>query len=87
MRRHDREEIELISATMHELKTSLTAIIVSAELLIEESRLPEKSVQGRLIHSIIRNAHSMDERLTHFSEIARLMVGDSRFQPENIEVG
>ena len=79
--------MEFISVTTHELKTSLTAIIASAELLSDELQLDKKSVSGRLIQSIIRNAHSIDERLSRFSEMAKLLAGDLRLQLELVEIG
>ena len=83
----DKKRREFTSATTHELKTSLTAIIASAELLSDEFQLDKKSVSGRLIQSIIRNAHSIDERLSHFSEMAQLLAGDLRLQLEPVEIG
>ncbi len=83
----DRKRMEFISVTTHELKTSLTAIIASAELLSDELQLDKKSVSGRLIQSIIRNAHSIDERLSRFSEMSKLLAGDLRLQLEPVEIG
>ena len=82
----DKKRMEFISVTTHELKTSLTAIIASAELLNDELQLDKKSVSGRLIQSIIRNAHSIDERLSRFSEMAKLLAGDLRLQLESVEI-
>jgi len=82
----DEKRMEFISVTTHELKTSLTAIIVSAELLSDELQLDKKSVSGRLIQSIIRNAHSIDERLSRFSEMATLLAGDLQLQLEPVEI-
>jgi len=82
----DKERMEFISATTHELKTSLTAIIASAELLADELQLQEKSVPGKLIQSIIRNAHSIDDKLSHFPEMARLVAGDFQLQPEPVKI-
>jgi len=82
----DEERMELISVTTHELKTSLTAIIASTELLNDELQLDRKSVPGRLIQSIIRNAHSIDETLSRFSEMAKLLSGDLRLQLEPVEI-
>ena len=79
--------MEFISVTTHELKTSLTAIIASAELLNDELQLNKKSMSGRLIQSIIRNAHSIDERLSRFSGMAQLLTGDLRLQLEPVEIG
>jgi signal transduction histidine kinase len=83
----DNKRVEFISATTHELKTSLTAIIASAGLLSDELQLDTKSVPGRLIRSIVRNAHSIDERLSRFSEMAQLLAGDLRLQLEPVEIG
>ena len=83
----EKKRMEFISVTIHELKTSLTAIIASAELLSDELQLDKKSVSGRLIQSIIRNAHSIDERLSRFSEMAKLLAGDLRLQLEPVEIG
>jgi signal transduction histidine kinase len=80
-------EIEFISATIHELKTPLTAIIASAELLADELNLGQDGVSKRLIQSIIRNAHSIDEKLANFSEMASLLTRDLCFQPEPTEIG
>jgi signal transduction histidine kinase len=73
-------------ATVHELKTLLTAILVSAELLAEELQKDHKSMPLRLTQNIIRNAHSLDEKLTNFSEMAGLLSGEFSFQPELLEV-
>ena len=79
--------MEFISVTTHELKTPLTAIIASAELLNGELQPDKKSVSGRLIQSIIRNAHSIDERLSLFSEMSMLLAGDLQLQLEAVDIG
>ena len=73
-------------ATVHELKTLLTAIIVSAELLVEELQATHGSMPLRLTQNIIRSAHSLDEKLSHFSEMAGLLSGEFSFQPELLEI-
>jgi len=78
---------EFISATIHELKTSLTAIIAAAELLADELQQGEKSLIGKLIRSIIRNAHSIDEKLPHALEVQRLLTGNLQLKPEPVAVG
>ncbi|MFC1932640.1 sensor histidine kinase [Chloroflexota bacterium] len=85
--KQDEEKLDFVAAIMHELKTSLTATIVSAELLAEELKPDERSVLGRLIQSIIRNAHSIDERLSLLSETGGWLAENSRFQPEPVEIG
>ena len=86
LRGQNKDQVSLIDATIHELKTALTATIVSAELLADELRPDKNGPTGRLIQSIIRNAHSIDEKLSLLSEIARLRDGDFRFQPEAVEI-
>ena len=83
----DTKRMEFISVTTHELKTPLTAIIASAELLNGELQPDKKSVSGRLIQSIIRNAHSIDERLSLFSEMSMLLAGDLQLQLEPVDIG
>lgn len=81
------ERVDFTAATIHELKTSLTAILVSAELLADELQPDEKSVLGRLIQSIVRNAYSIDERLSLLPETGGLLTENSRFHPEPVEIG
>jgi len=81
-----KEGVGLDAATIHELKTSLTAIIASAELLVDEIETGEESTLRRLIQGIIRNARGMDEKLTYLSEMDRLRAGDIRSELETVEV-
>jgi signal transduction histidine kinase len=84
---HGEQRIGFGDATVHELKTLLTAIVVSAELLADELQMDQKSIPGRLTQNIIRNAHSLDEKLSNFSEMAGLLSGDFSFHPEYLEIG
>ena len=80
------QSLHLTDAIMHELKTSLTAIIVSAELLAAQLEPEEKSVLDRLIQSIIRNARSIDSRLAILSEAEGLLLDNSKFQPKPVNL-
>jgi signal transduction histidine kinase len=71
----------------HELKTSLTAILASAELIADELHPDEGSVQWKLLQAIIRNAHQLDERITAFAKIPRQPIEDFQFRPESLEIG
>jgi len=86
MAEQEKKRVEFISATIHELKTSLTAIIASAELLADELQPNGKSVPARLLQNINRNAHNLDEKLSNFSEMAGLLAGDFPFQPEPLKI-
>jgi two-component system clock-associated histidine kinase SasA len=81
-----KDRLDFVDAVIHELKTSVTAIIVSVELLGDELRPEEKSVLGRLIQSITRNARSIDERLSLLSETGEMISGNAHFQPEPIQM-
>jgi signal transduction histidine kinase len=71
----------------HELKTSLTAILASAELIADELHPDEGSVQWKLLQAIIRNAHRLDERITAFAEMPRQPMEDFQFRPEALDIG
>lgn len=80
------DRLDFIDAVIHELKTSLTAIIVSVELLDTELEPEENSALGRLIQSITRNAHSIDERLTLLSETGEMVSDNAHFDPVPINM-
>ena len=84
--KQDHNRVDFITANIHELKTSLTAIIVSAELITDELQPVEDSPQGKLIQSIIRNAYALNERLSLLSEMDKTRKGDFRCQLEPIEI-
>jgi len=86
VKERNKDRVGLDAATIHELKTFLTAIIASAELLSDELQIDEKDMLGRLIQGIIRNAHSMDEKLSFLSEIDKLRADDLRSKMEAVEV-
>jgi len=83
----DSEQVDFVSAITHELKTSLTAIIASAELIADELRVEEGSVHWRLLRSIIRNAHRLNERVTSLAEMPRHHMQDFQFRPESVDIG
>jgi len=86
MTKQNPEKLDFVAVTMHELKTPLTAIIVSAELLAEELKPDKNSVLERLIQSIVRNAHSIDERLSLLSGSDEFLTENSPFHPEPVSI-
>jgi signal transduction histidine kinase len=80
-------KISFGDATVHELKTLLTAIVVSAELLSEELQSSQELMPQRLAQNIVRNAHNLDEKLANFSEMAGLLSGKLPFEPELLQIG
>ncbi|MFH0941740.1 MAG: HAMP domain-containing sensor histidine kinase [Chloroflexota bacterium] len=83
----NRRGVDYTATIMHELKTPLSAIIVSAELLGEELNQNEQSNTGRLICSIIRNAHRLKERLSDLSKVTQWLVADVHLSPETLDLG
>lgn len=83
----DSTQVDYVAAMTHELKTSLTAIIASAELIADELHPDEGSVQWTLLQAIIRNAHRLDESVTDFAQMPRQSVQDFQFRPEPIDIG
>lgn len=84
--RQESEHVDFVSAMMHELKTSLTAIIASAELIADDLNLDEDGVHWKLIQSIIRNAHRLDDRVTLLAEMPRAQMQEFQFRPEPVDV-
>jgi len=85
---HNRRRVDFIDAITHELKTSLTAIIASADLLNEELHLDRDSVLDKLVQSILRNAHTMNDELTRLSQASSGdLVAGLQLQLEPVGVG
>lgn len=84
---HSNRRVDYVAAMMHELKTSLTAIIASAEIIAEELNLDEGDVHWKLVQSIIRNAHRLNERVTDFAQMWRPEMKDLEFQPGAADLG
>ena len=85
-KKQNTERVDFVSAITHELKTSLTAIIASVEILADELQLDEQSVHWKLIQSIIRNAHRLNERVSFFAEMPRPPMENFQFQPEPVDI-
>ncbi|MBA7617923.1 Alginate biosynthesis sensor protein KinB [subsurface metagenome] len=86
MTKQTESKIDFNAATVHELRTSLTAIIASAELLADELQVGEENVLGKLIRSIIRNAHHINERLPRLSETEKLHAETFRLHLEPVDI-
>lgn len=86
MNKQGRDQVDYVAAMTHELKTSLTAILASAELIADELHPDVGSVQWKLLQAIIRNAHQLDERITAFAKIPRQPIEDFQFHPESLEI-
>jgi len=84
---HNRRRVDFIDAITHELKTSLTAIIASADLLGDELHLDRDSELGKLVASILRNAHTMNGELARLSRASGDLVAGLQLQLEPVGMG
>ena len=78
---------EFLRSVAHELKTPLTAIISSSEVLGMELPSTTPKVKKDLISSINRSAWAMDRRITELLDFARMQTGVSNLKPQRLEIG
>jgi PAS domain S-box-containing protein len=77
------QRLEFTRSLVHELKTPLTAMISSSELLSEE--LDNISPTGRLASNIRHSAHSLNKRIDEMLDITRGEIGVLKIIPEPID--
>ncbi|MBI2869525.1 MAG: GAF domain-containing protein [Chloroflexi bacterium] len=87
LQKQNEQKTEFLHAVAHELKTPLTAIISSSELLGSELPSPDESPVGRLVNNITHSAWSMDKRITELLDFARMQIGTLKIHAEDIRVG
>ncbi|MFC2004263.1 ATP-binding protein [Chloroflexota bacterium] len=68
------QKTEFLHNVAHELKTPLTAMIASSEILDEE-QVSSGEYRKRLISNIRNSAKSMDKRVSELLDIARIQTG------------
>ncbi|MFC1929070.1 ATP-binding protein [Chloroflexota bacterium] len=68
------QKTEFLHNVAHELKTPLTAMIASSEILDEE-QVSSGEYRKRLISNIRNSAESMDKRVSELLDIARIQTG------------
>jgi signal transduction histidine kinase len=82
----DAQKTEFLHSVAHELKTPLTAIISSSEILIEESHI-SNTFKRKLITNIHSGAQSMDRRIAELLDLAKLQTGLFEIKKEFIDMG
>ncbi len=87
LERQDEQKTEFLHGVAHELKTPLTAIISSSELLSTELSSTTVSQRQRLIRNIIQSAWSMDKTVTELLDLAKMQVGVLELKSESLEIG
>ena len=76
---------EFLHSVAHELKTPLTAIIASSEIL--DSGMPANNLRERLVANITRSAQVMDRRVSELLDFARVQAGELELKIEPVELG
>ena len=87
LQRQDEQKIEFLHSVAHELKTPLTAIISSSELISTGAGSATPNQRGRLIANINRSAWLMDKRVGELLDLAKVQIGTLELNLEATEIG
>ncbi|MFC2000050.1 ATP-binding protein [Chloroflexota bacterium] len=79
-------QADFITALAHELKTPLTPIKASSELLAEELQEGEVTSQSRLVESIAQGAHTLDRRLSMMLDLAKMQSDGFKLELEGLDI-
>jgi len=74
LQQQDKHKTELLHSIAHELKTPLTAIISSSELLTDSMGERQIANEQNLIRNISRSAWWMNKRVTELADLAKIQV-------------
>lgn len=86
METKEEEWLRFIDTLSHELKTPLTSIIAAAGLLEEELQDTADESHRKLMQTIIRNANSLESRLTELLNIVKTGSGKLQLQFEPVDI-
>lgn len=78
------KRIKFTHALVHELKTPLTPVLLSSELLVEQ--LHEEPLAS-VARNILRGAKRLNNRTNELLDLARVEIGSLRLQPRNVDTG
>lgn len=81
----DKQKDEFLDTVAHELKTPITAIKASAEVLIEDNEMPYE-IQSRFLNNIIEDSERLTRLINNILDIEKLASGRERLdlRPNNI---
>jgi len=85
LQKQNEQKTEFLHGVAHELKTPLTAIISSSELLGEGSSTAF-GLRKKLIHNIRQSAESMNRRVAELLDLATMQIGELKIEPEPLEM-
>ncbi len=86
LQRQDEQKTEFLHSIAHELKTPLTAIISSSELMNTNGSSATPSIRQRLIDNINRSAWIMDRRVGELLDLAKIQIGNLQLNLEPLEI-
>jgi len=86
MQRQNEQKTEFLHHVAHELKTPLTAIISSSELVTSEELMVNPEQKERLLTNINRSAWLMDKRVGELLDLARIQIGTLELKLEPVDV-
>jgi len=79
------KRVEFTRALVHELKTPITPVLASSELLLEE--IKEGGPMWDLAQNISQGAYNLNQRIDELLDLARGEVGMLHLNPESIDSG
>ncbi|MBN2239233.1 MAG: GAF domain-containing protein [Dehalococcoidales bacterium] len=85
LERIDAQKTEFLHSVANELKTPLTAILSSSEIL-EEGRLQDEDIKSRLFGNIRRSAQIMNASVTELIELAKTQIGEMKLNSGTTEL-
>lgn len=81
-----KRQAEFIVALTHELKTPLTPIRASGELLAEEIQKDPQNPQTKLVENIVRSAYSLDNKLSEMLELAKAQSPTFKLRLKHLDI-
>ena len=79
------KRVEFTRALVHELKTPITPVLASSELMLEE--IKESGPLWDLAQNINQGAYNLNQRIDELLDLARGEVGMLRLNPESVDSG
>ncbi len=77
---------EFLNSAAHELKTPLTAIISSSEILAEKLSRSDDVFGRELSNNICKSALVMDRRVSELLDFARVQIGSLKMDKQSLDV-
>jgi len=87
LERQNAEKTEFLHNVSHELKTPLTAIIASSELLEERISVSGIDYGDQLTGNILRAALNMDSRVSELLDFAKMHAGKIELRLRPVQIG